>query len=44
MQLDQVEEKPADILHAGQQVKVRVLHVDAKRQRLGLCLCDEIEA
>lgn len=35
--------KLTDLLHEGQQVKVRVLHVEAKRQRLGLCLCDEIE-
>jgi small subunit ribosomal protein S1 len=44
MQLDKVDGKPADLLCEGQQVKVRVLHVDAKRQRLGLSLCDEIEA
>jgi small subunit ribosomal protein S1 len=44
MQLNKTDGKPADILHAGQQVKVRVLHVDAKRQRLGLSLCDEPEA
>jgi small subunit ribosomal protein S1 len=35
--------KLTDLLHEGQQVKVRVLHVEAKRQRLGLSLCDEIE-
>jgi small subunit ribosomal protein S1 len=44
MQLDKVDGKPADLLREGQQVKVRVLHVDAKRQRLGLSLCNEIEA
>jgi small subunit ribosomal protein S1 len=43
MQLAQVDGNPADLLRIGQQVKVRVLHVDAKRQRLGLSLCDEIE-
>jgi small subunit ribosomal protein S1 len=43
MQLEPAEGKPADHLSEGQQVKVRVLHVDAKRQRLGLSLCDEIE-
>ena len=42
MQIDQADGKPADLLREGQIVKVRVLHVDAKRQRLGLCLCDEI--
>jgi len=44
MLLEKADGKPADLLHEGQLVKVRVLHVDAKRQRLGLCLCDEIEA
>jgi len=44
MQLDKMDGKPADLLREGQTVKVRVLHVDAKRQRLGLSLCDEIEA
>jgi small subunit ribosomal protein S1 len=29
---------PREILHEGQQVKVRVLHVDASHQRLGLSL------
>jgi small subunit ribosomal protein S1 len=43
MQLEKADGKPADLLHEGQQVKVRVLHVDAQRQRLGLSLCDEIE-
>jgi small subunit ribosomal protein S1 len=34
----------ADVtLYEGQQVKVRVLHCDPKRQRLGLSLCDETE-
>jgi small subunit ribosomal protein S1 len=44
MNLDQADGKPADLLREGQQVKVRVLHVESKRQRLGLCLCDESEA
>jgi small subunit ribosomal protein S1 len=44
MQLEKMDGKPADLLREGQTVKVRVLHVDAKRQRLGLSLCDEIEA
>ena len=44
MQVDLEEGKSVDILREGQQVKVRVLHVDAKRQRLGLSLCDESEA
>ncbi len=44
MKLNQADGKPADLLREGQQVKVRVLHVEAKRQRLGLCLCEEIEA
>lgn len=30
--------KPADIVSEGQQVQVRVLHVDAEKQRLGLSL------
>lgn len=30
--------RPEDVLHEGQQVQVRVLHVDAARQRLGLSL------
>ena len=44
MQLDMEDGKPADLLCEGQKVRVRVLHVDAKRQRMGLSLCDEIEA
>ena len=44
MQLEKADGKPADLLREGQQVKVRVLHVDAKRQRLGLSLCGESEA
>jgi small subunit ribosomal protein S1 len=43
MQLSPEQENSAGILHKGQQVKVRVLHCDPKRQRLGLSLCDEIE-
>jgi small subunit ribosomal protein S1 len=43
MQSEPAEGKPADLLLEGQQVKVRVLHVDAKRQRLGLSLCGENE-
>jgi small subunit ribosomal protein S1 len=39
MHLDPREEKPVERLSVGQQVQVRVLHVDAKRQRLGLSLC-----
>ena len=30
--------KPGDILHEGQRVRVRVLHVDGSRQRLGLSM------
>lgn len=30
--------KPTDILHEGQRVQVYVLHIDSKRQRLGLSL------
>jgi small subunit ribosomal protein S1 len=44
MQLGQGDGKPDGFLRVGQLVKVRVLHVDAKRQRLGLSLCDESEA
>jgi ribosomal protein S1 len=29
---------PRDIVQEGQQVKVRILHVDASHQRLGLSL------
>lgn len=45
MQLEQTDVRPADLLHEGQQVRARVLHVDAKHQRLGLSLVldDEIE-
>jgi len=32
---------PWDVLSEGQQVRVRVLHVDAGKQRLGLSLCSE---
>lgn len=39
MHMDPENAKPAERLSVGQQVQVRVLHVDAKRQRLGLCLC-----
>jgi small subunit ribosomal protein S1 len=42
MQLSQSDGNPADLLSVGQRVKVRILHVDAKRQRLGLSLSDEI--
>jgi small subunit ribosomal protein S1 len=31
--------KPSDILSEGQQVRVRILQVDATKQRLGLSLC-----
>lgn len=44
MQIDLEQGKTASLLQEGQQVKVRVLHCDPKRQRLGLSLCDEIEA
>jgi small subunit ribosomal protein S1 len=44
MQLGKGDGKPDDLLCVGQLVKVRVLHVDAKRQRLGLSLWDENEA
>lgn len=45
VQLGETDARPAERLHEGQQVRVRVLHVDANRQRLGLCLdySDEIE-
>jgi small subunit ribosomal protein S1 len=35
--------KPSDILYEGQQIQVRILQVDAARQRLGLSLCIEKE-
>jgi small subunit ribosomal protein S1 len=44
MRLSKVDGSPADVLYEGQTVKVRVVHVDAKRQRLGLSICDESEA
>lgn len=44
MQLDPEGGNPANVLREGQQVRVRVLHVDARRQRMGLSLCDEGEA
>jgi small subunit ribosomal protein S1 len=35
---------PSEVLDEGQQVRVRVLHVDGERQRLGLSLLlDEVE-
>ena len=33
--------KPSDLLYEGQQIQVRILQVDATRQRLGLSLCLE---
>lgn len=44
MQLPAEDERPESFLVKGQSVKVRVLHCDAKRQRLGLSLCEENEA
>ena len=38
MDCDGVGHKPSDMLSVGQQVMVRVLHVDSARQRLGLSL------
>jgi small subunit ribosomal protein S1 len=38
MSIDADMAKPADIVTEGQQVHVRVLHVDAQKQRLGLSL------
>lgn len=35
------EVDPRQVLSEGQQVQVRVLHVDAHKQRLGLSLCDD---
>ena len=35
---DGVSQKPADLFEEGQHVKVRVLHVDGARQRLGLSM------
>ena len=38
MECDGEQSLPADILQEGQQIQVRVLHVDGTRQRLGLSL------
>jgi small subunit ribosomal protein S1 len=38
MTLDGRTAKPEEIVEEGQQVQVRILHVDSKRQRLGLSL------
>jgi small subunit ribosomal protein S1 len=38
MKLDKDTDSPEDILYEGQEVLVRVLHVDASKQRLGLSL------
>lgn len=40
MKLGSENAGPDDILHEGQRIKVRVLHVDAVRQRLGLSLAE----
>jgi len=41
MSIDADMAKPADIVTEGQQVHVRVLHVDAQKQRLGLSLLSD---
>jgi len=41
MSIDSDMTKPADIVTEGQQVHVRVLHVDAQKQRLGLSLLSD---
>lgn len=38
MECEDGDPQPADILREGQQIQVRVLHVDGARQRLGLSL------
>lgn len=38
MALDSSALRPCDVIHEGQRIQVRVLHVDASRQRLGLSM------
>jgi small subunit ribosomal protein S1 len=43
MDCEETGSHPRDILHEGQRIQVRILHVDAARQRLGLSLKTEVE-